>query len=406
MYVPLRRIALTLAGLLCFTGVRLSEAQSSAVSQHLQTSSTPLQPLRAPSQNNFVGPEACAACHHEIYDSYAQTAHQRTSRPATAEAVAGSFAAGQNVFHSSNPELSFQMEATSNGLLQTAITGVPPDTETRGERMDLVIGSGRKGQTYLYWKGEELFQLPISYWTELNQWVNSPGYRDGTADFSRRVPPRCLECHSTYFRSQPPPVNHYERSHYVLGLSCERCHGPGRNHVTSRQTKQQASTNGDIVNPAKLSRDRQVDLCALCHAGLGEPLRAPAFSFSPGDRISDYLTLQSDREQTRIDVHGSQVELLGRSRCFRESKTMTCLTCHDVHKTQRDAAAFSSQCLTCHKASNCGLYPKKGELLAVNCVDCHMPKQPTDLIVSDSNGRKVKPEVRNHQIKIYEDRSQ
>jgi hypothetical protein len=30
-----------------------------------------------------------------------------------------------------------------------------------------------------------------------------------------------------------------------------------------------------------------------------------------------------------------------------------------------------------------------------------MPNQQTNLIVSDSNGKKVKPQVRNHWIKIY-----
>ena len=29
--------------------------------------------------------------------------------------------------------------------------GTPPDTISISERFDIVIGSGRKGQTYLYW---------------------------------------------------------------------------------------------------------------------------------------------------------------------------------------------------------------------------------------------------------------
>jgi hypothetical protein len=42
-----------------------------------------------------------------------------------------------------------------------------PYTTEHTERFDYVIGSGGKGQTYLYWKGDLLFQLPVSYWTEL-----------------------------------------------------------------------------------------------------------------------------------------------------------------------------------------------------------------------------------------------
>src|SRR2546422_8885079 len=85
-----------------------------------------------------------------------------------------------------------------------------------------VIGSGGKGQTYLFWKADQLFQLPISYWRELGQWVNSPGYRDGVANFGRPIIARCLECHASYFESLPPPDNRYSKTGFVLGITCEK----------------------------------------------------------------------------------------------------------------------------------------------------------------------------------------
>ena len=55
---------------------------------------------------------------------------------------------------------------------------------------------------------------------------------------------------------------------------------------------------------------------------------------------------------------------------------MTCSTCHDVHKPQVDAAAFSPHCLTCHQPKQCGEYAKLGEqIVNRNCIDCHMPLQ-------------------------------
>lgn len=59
----------------------------------------------------------------------------------------------------------------------------------KSERFDLVIGSGRKGQTYLYRKNGLLFELPVSYLTVLRGWINSPGFRDGTIDFGRLIQP-------------------------------------------------------------------------------------------------------------------------------------------------------------------------------------------------------------------------
>jgi hypothetical protein len=347
----------------------------------------------------YVGDAACSSCHREKVDSYFLTAHHLTSQPANQNSILGRFTEG-NILKTSNPELFYRMEANPRGQFQAAVMGIPPDTTSRTERFDLVIGSGGKGQTYLYWKGSELFQLPVTYWTELGQWVNSPGYRDGFPDFSRRVLPRCLDCHASYFESLAPPLNHYRNTGFELGISCEKCHAAGRDHVARQSSKDPAASAQLIVNPAKLTRDRQIDLCALCHAGIGELIAKP-FAYVPGEPLDKYLLLPQLDPNANIDVHGSQVELLKRSRCYESSSSMTCSTCHNVHLAQHDLAAFSERCLSCHKVESCGIFPKRGHEIASNCIDCHMPRQQTNLIVSDSNGRKVKPKVRNHWIKIY-----
>lgn len=280
----------------------------------------------------------------------------------------------------------------------TAVEGTPPDTESRTERFGFVIGSGTKGQTYLFWKNDQLFQLPVSYWNELG-WVNSPGYRDGFADFDRPIVPRCLECHATYFDSIPPPRNRYRKTGFVVGVTCEKCHGPGRKHIQRCGSKSVAPSDLSIVNPARLSRDRQLDLCAWCHAGAGVPV-VRAFSYLPGQPLDKYVELPLPDPDAQVDVHGSQVELLERSRCF-QSSAMTCTTCHDVHTPQHDVALFSQRCLSCHKAENCGMFLKLGHPIVGNCVDCHMPNQQTNLIVFDVNGKKARPRMRNHWIKIY-----
>jgi hypothetical protein len=103
---------------------------------------------------------------------------------------------------------------------------------TEKRSIDLVIGSGNHGQAYLSWEGDHLYQMHVSYLTESDQWVNSPGmYVDGTADFARPVPGRCLDCHTTWFSEDATAVNRFDRSNYLLGVTCVRCHGPGHEHV-------------------------------------------------------------------------------------------------------------------------------------------------------------------------------
>jgi hypothetical protein len=82
---------------------------------------------------------------------------------------------------------------------------------------------------------------------------------------------------------------------------------------------------------------------------------------------------------------------------------MTCLTCHDVHRTQRNTVELSGRCVTCHTEQSCGLYPKQGHALAGRCVDCHMPQQPSSLIVSSREGKQERALVRSHWIKVYRD---
>ena len=344
--------------------------------------------------------EQCLSCHQD-YRKYLSTAHHLTSQPANANSIAGSFAPGKNILRTSQRELHYRMEARADGFYQTGVLGTAPDTLSVSQRFDFVIGSGRKGQTYLYWgKEDQLFQLPVSYWTEVASWVNSPGYGDRTLDFSRPVVARCLECHATYFEATDSGVvNRYRRTNYTVGISCEKCHGPGKQHAGLNAPGAAKPQDQAIVNPAKLSRDRQLALCSLCHGGIGVA-KAPVFSYTVGNTLEDFLKLEIPKPDEALDVHGNQVALLERSKCFQSSE-MTCSTCHNVHVRQRELGNFSEKCLACHKVESCGLFPKRGRSLAGKCVDCHLPNQTSNVIFSTHDGARIRPKVRNHWIKVY-----
>jgi hypothetical protein len=36
-----------------------------------------------------------------------------------------------------------------------------------------------------------------------------------------------------------------------------------------------------------------------------------------------------------------------------------------------------------------------------NCIDCHMPVEPTNVIASETAGQIIRAKMRNHWIKIY-----
>jgi hypothetical protein len=367
-----------------------------ATARHDRRAGQPVDP------SEYAGDAACLSCHTEKA-SFASTAHHLSSRLPTAASIKGHFERGRAVLATPNPYLHFQMESRDSGFYQSAVVSAGPDSGTVTQRFGVVIGSGRKGQTYLFWRGDRLFQLPVSYWTSLDDWVMSPGYPEGVANFGREVAPRCLECHSTVAKSllAMNAQNRYDTTSMILGIACERCHGPGKEHAASAGSLVRRIFGTGIVHPRKLPREREVEICASCHGGIGEEI-SPAFSYRAGERLGNYLRLHEPLPDEPLDVHDNQVALLQRSACYRNSG-MTCATCHDVHVQQRDPAYFSNRCLTCHTARSCGLFPTHGEALVGRCVDCHMPEQRSSVIVSSVEGSAVRPRIRSHWIRVYPD---
>ena len=73
----------------------------------------------------------------------------------------------------------------------------PSETISHRERFDLVIGSGRKGQTYLYWKGSDLFELPGILLGRNWSADEQSGYPDGLPNFDKPIssPLPGMSCH-------------------------------------------------------------------------------------------------------------------------------------------------------------------------------------------------------------------
>ena len=361
-------------------------------------------------RQGYVGDARCTACHQAKSLSYLHTAHHLTSQLPDEHSILGSFTEGSNVLKISDPApvigdpgVSYKMEKRADGFYVTAITGFTGQMQTRSERIDIVIGSGVRGQSYLYWHGDALYELPVSYWTDGQQWINSPGYRNGPPVFDRPASPRCLECHVAYAQQLSPgsDVNRFNKATLVSGIGCETCHGPGARHVALRESYSGAAADEAILNPAHLPRDRQVDLCALCHNGVRQTAVAEAFTYRPGEPLDHYLQMEPRDSDLHPDVHANQVGLLKRSRCYQSSANMSCSTCHDVHASERAPASYAARCLTCHRVQSCGMEKKLGPEIADKCIDCHMPVEQTNAIVSETADRVIRTKMRTHWIKVY-----
>ena len=356
--------------------------------------------------NQFAGSEACANCHKDIHEDFIHTPHHLTSAPASETSIKGSFAAGKNIY---NYDLvrKVVMEKRDSGFYQVLYDH---NTEKTARRFDVTIGSGTRGQTYLSWAKNSLFQLPVSYFTHTNDWANSPGYLPHKIDFNRPIIARCLECHSTYAKTisaQDHLPEAFDRHQMIYGVECEKCHGPGAKHVAFQTQHPGETKGGYILNPAAMSRQQNLELCGFCHGGRLHPSK-PSFQFTAGDRLSDYFLPDTSRpDPANIDVHGNQYGLLIASKCFRISGTMTCVTCHDPHKNQRgQLALFSEHCMSCHNKEHgnfCKMGAEIGAGIVQNCIDCHMPKKSSRLISVLLSGETnpTAATIRSHYISNY-----
>src|SRR5450432_3092942 len=321
-----------------------------------------------PDGQRYAGDWACRSCHQAIYVSFLSTAHYLTSRVAERKYIKGSFAEGKNEFVF-GPHWKVVMEGREGGFFQTSYRDGNP---VESQRFDIVMGLGKQGQTYIYRKGKELYELPISYFTSFHAWSNSPGYRADKPSFERPIEARCMQCHTTYARRLSD--DEYDPDQILYGVGCERCHGPAGKHVDYQLQHPDDRKGKFIVNPAKLARQQDLDVCALCHSGVMRST-APAFSFLPGDTLSHFFELNSSHiDSVNLDVHANQYGLLTASKCFRISGTMDCSTCHNTHvKENGDMGAYGRKCMSCHQQVKHDFAPPSGYSMEANCVNCHMP---------------------------------
>ena len=401
-------IVCSIACCILFFTMCMNNQEEKATTRKLDTEQAPENTIvKKIHYNDFAGSDMCKKCHAEAFKSHSQTSHFLTSATATEKNIKGSFRKGKNTFTYNN-DLYVAMEKRDSGLCQVVYY---KGEEKIALKFGLVIGSGTKGQSFARWQENKLFQLPLTYYTIAGKWANSPGFPN-KVQFERPITARCMECHATYadvFSTAGSDAEQFNKKTIITGITCEKCHGPGAQHVKF-YTENPDETGGKyIVNPAKLSRQQKLDLCALCHGGRLEN-KQPAFTYVAGDTLSRFFNTaqlnKTGRDYASVDVHGNQFGLMSASKCFLKSD-MTCNSCHDAHANERGRTAlFSSRCQSCHTGGHKeipGMKAMPASVIKTNCIDCHMALEPSHMIVLFTSGMEAPKAAsfRSHFISVY-----
>jgi hypothetical protein len=258
-----------------------------------------------------------------------------------------------------------------------------PSTGVSGTRaLEWFIGSGVVGRSYGSLVDGFLFQAPVSYFSAASEWNLSPGYQGKpNIDVARPIEPGCLNCHASRVQHVASTQNRYREAPFLEGgIGCERCHGPGSDHVAAmRMGKRSGATL--IVNPVRLEAKRRDSVCQQCHltgAARVEKVGKSLLAFRAGERLSDYLAVfvweRGPSERAATD-HGEQ---LSRSACGKASGSrLWCGSCHDPHSepTASEKVAFYRKgCLQCHQQQDCTEKAAQREARGDDCAACHLPK--------------------------------
>ena len=318
---------------------------------------------------HYTGSQSCQKCHAEIYERWKKTPMANVVR---------------------DPRE--QPDAIIPDLNSNTVAKFTKD------QVALVYGSIWK-QRYFTKVGDDYYPLGSQWDVGTHAWlpyhVPDSGADWWTAfypsdNMQRPTGPTCDGCHSVNYDIHTKQVTEWN-------VGCERCHGPGSEHVAH-------PTRTNILNPAQMDDVAADDTCIQCHSQ-GEPRTSPIegkyydwpVGYHVGLRLQDYWKLEDHTlGQTNFThfadgtAHKNRMQGNDFVQSVMYRHGVTCASCHDVHGTGNNAQLRETAnmlCLDCHgPSSQNGPHTAtleahthhKAKSAGSECIACHMPKIETE----------------------------
>lgn len=377
-----------------------------SIVERLAAEGPPERPFN--SNPGYMGPQVCAECHRPRFEEFQTTRHFKACVAVTPELMPPG--AGDETFTAPKriPGMEIQVRSNGSGFEERVIRDTIVTRAVETFPISLMYGSGGMGdEVYFSQSGEKIVELPLVWLRPQQTWgVQSFVDELDPTTSSRPATNRCLECHNTFFEQRTGSVNEYRPDSFILGVTCECCHGPAREHVVFHRKHPETKQAVNILHPGKLSRDKQVSICAQCHAS-AVYRKTPLFAHRPGTPVEESFHLFVD-DGIENDHVADQVKYLGQSTCFQQSGTLTCTTCHSPHHRTSPEESGREACVKCHQPESCGRRASLPEAVQDRCVDCHMPRYNRVAVRFHTHDDLYVPPMRprQHRIGIYPEADQ
>ncbi|HKI16235.1 MAG TPA: hypothetical protein VKA15_00060, partial [Isosphaeraceae bacterium] len=278
--------------------------------------------------SSFVGETRCTSCHPRIAHLARSSRHTRTlirgdaltNLPYPDHPIPDPDL--PNVSHAFRREKQqVRFETRQNDRVQSAIVAYAFGSL---DRYFSLVGPDDSGHPYI---------LRLSHYDTGRDagWLRTTGHTadaSGGNDFLGKALDavdgiqKCLFCHAT---DPKAVIDHSGPVANDRAIGCERCHGPGGNHLLAVAAK---FPDLAIANATEATAAGRLRVCGQCHS-YHQELALP----------------RTDPFWIRF-----QGTALPWSRCYTESGgAFDCMTCHDPHHdSDRSDAQYNERCLSCH----------------------------------------------------------
>jgi len=330
---------------------------------------------------DYVGSESCKSCHEIEYNDWTGSHHDKAMMVADQQSVLADF---NTTFTSQGVTSRFYAKDGKYFVNTEGADGIYDDFEI------LYTFGIEPLQQYIVEFPRGKFQCLRTAWdTEKNLWFDL--YPDMKLVHDEWIHwtkgglnwnTMCSDCHSTLVKKNYNPVkDSYNTTYSIINVSCEACHGPGKEHVAIAETDE-FKNDPDTLNRylgtlymGKYTLPKQmVDDCARCHS-----LRTQYSEFY--DHEGTYMDHYAP-DLLRDGIYFADGQILGEVyvyASFIQSKmyaqNVKCNDCHNVHSLELKFQG-NELCLQCHEPEKYNVkahhfHEMKTE--GAECISCHMP---------------------------------
>ncbi len=296
----------------------------------------------------FLGDQECKKCHKTEFTEWKDSHHDKAMAVADSSTVLGDFNNSQ--ITANGVTTKFYKKGKDYYIHTAGPQGVYSDY-----KVDFTFGVTPLQQYIVKFPNGAYQVLGIAWDTKKQKWFDlQPDFKIVHSEWlywtnkGLNWNTMCAECHSTNLRKNYDyKTDSYNTQYSILNVSCEACHGPGKQHVTD------VNALGDKYQPSyamymtsQTQPKELVDQCARCHMRAEHITRNFNFKGSLLDHYYPNLieepTYYADGQVRDEDyVYGSFLQ----SKMYKNN--VSCKNCHNPHSLKLKYEG-NRLCMQCH----------------------------------------------------------